>query len=373
MKRLQLIVLLLLHTAVAAHAFERTVLMESFSNVYCSPCHIANSVQDAIIQDLGRNVAVIARYHWYWEPGDPFYEYNIDENMARFRYYSVPYVPRLRLDGVSWVDPDSDPTIRNAINQRRAIAAPCTIEVSTTIHRGDTIEATVRVTAEEDMHNYYTRLFVSLIHRCYQWDDDYWWYPFRDMEPGTLGVSFQLDADSTFEFVADFTTDSGWNPNDMTVIAFVQIYNTKEVLQAGFADVADLAPTLYINEFMADNASTVQDPQGEYEDWVEIYNPGPDAVNLDRLSLTDNLAEPYKWNFPDTSLFANECIIVWCETISLIQDYMRISPCHRMAGKSAFLWIRVPVVRQRTVFTSECSRPTSLMEGYVMAGRYGII
>ena len=313
MKRTWFAVLLLFLAAVAANATERTVLMESFTNTGCGPCYNANLVQESVVQDLGRTIAVIVRYHWYYQPGDPFYEYNISENMARFRFYGVPYVPRLRMDGVSWVDPDSETAIRNAINQRREIAAPCTIEVSTAIIGEDTIEATVRVTAEEDMHNSNTRLFVSLIHKCYLWDGTYWWYPFRDMEPGTLGVSFQIDADSTFEFIANFSTDSSWNLNDLTAIAFVQIYNTKEILQAGFADVAELAPTLFINEFMAYNTSTVQDPQGEYEDWVEIYNLGPDAVNLDEFSLTDDLTEPYKWNFPDTLLSTNDCIVVWCD------------------------------------------------------------
>jgi hypothetical protein len=32
--------------------------------------------------------------------------------------------------------------------------------------------------------------------------------------------------------------------------------------------------TLVINEFMASNNSSVQDPQGRYDDWIEIYNYG---------------------------------------------------------------------------------------------------
>ena len=306
--------LLLFLSIVAGNAAERTVLMESFTNTGCGPCYNANLVQESIVQDLGRNTAVIVRYHWYYPPGDPFYDYNISENMARFRYYSVPYVPKLRIDGVSWVDADSDPVIRNAINQRRDIASPCTIEISTAMAGEDDIETTVRVTAEEDMHNSNTRLFVTLIHRCYQWDGAYWWYPLRDIEPDTLGVSFQLDADSTFEFTADFSSESDWDLADLSIVAFVQLYNTKEVLQAGFADVVDLAPPLLINEFMADNTSTAQDPQGDYDDWVEIYNPGPNVVSLNGFHLTDDLTKPNKWTFPDTSLSAEDFLIVWCDS-----------------------------------------------------------
>mgnify|MGYP000420289917 CR=1 FL=1 len=35
-----------------------------------------------------------------------------------------------------------------------------------------------------------------------------------------------------------------------------------------------------ISEFMADNKSTLSDENGDYSDWVEIYNPGSAAVNL---------------------------------------------------------------------------------------------
>ncbi len=234
--------------------------------------------------------------------------------MGRLRFYNTQYVPDLWVDGVLGADVDSLEAILAAINQRRATASPCTINVSTAITQGDTVEATVRVTAEEDMHNANTRLFIALNHRCYEWDSEYHKYPFRDMEPDTLGASFQLDADSTFEFITYFATDTSWDVNDLSVVAFVQLYNTKEVLQAGFADVGEPPPTLFINEFMTDNTSTIQDPQGEYEDWIELYNPGPYALNLDGLSLTDDLTEPDKWTFPDTLLSIGGYLIVWCDS-----------------------------------------------------------
>jgi hypothetical protein len=51
---------------------------------------------------------------------------------------------------------------------------------------------------------------------------------------------------------------------------------------------------LRINEFMASNQSTLEDPQepGEFPDWIELYNPGPNAVNLGGLFLTDDAAKP---------------------------------------------------------------------------------
>ncbi len=37
---------------------------------------------------------------------------------------------------------------------------------------------------------------------------------------------------------------------------------------------------LYINEFMADNDFFIADPQGEYDDWIELYNAGEQYISL---------------------------------------------------------------------------------------------
>lgn len=70
---------------------------------------------------------------------------------------------------------------------------------------------------------------------------------------------------------------------------------------------------LAVNEFMADNDNFIQDPQGDYDDWLEIFNPGPSDVNLGGMTLTDNFSIPDKWAFPDTLLQADGYVIVWCD------------------------------------------------------------
>ena len=72
-----------------------------------------------------------------------------------------------------------------------------------------------------------------------------------------------------------------------------------------------LAQTVYINEVMSSNVSTIMDEDGEPSDWVELYNPGPAAVNLDQWGLTDNASNPYKWRFGDVSIQPGEFMMVW--------------------------------------------------------------
>ncbi len=57
---------------------------------------------------------------------------------------------------------------------------------------------------------------------------------------------------------------------------------------------------LVINEFMAWNKATIQDPDewGEFADWIELYNGTDEPVTLSGLFLTDDLDEPTKWQIP---------------------------------------------------------------------------
>ena len=70
---------------------------------------------------------------------------------------------------------------------------------------------------------------------------------------------------------------------------------------------------LVINEFLAKNDSVNQDPAGDYDDWLEIYNPTDILIPLDGLYLTDDLTRPTHWAFPDTSIAPLGYILVWCD------------------------------------------------------------
>ncbi|NQV31551.1 MAG: lamin tail domain-containing protein, partial [Phycisphaeraceae bacterium] len=52
-----------------------------------------------------------------------------------------------------------------------------------------------------------------------------------------------------------------------------------------------------INEFMASN-STIADAAGQYDDWIELHNPTDHPVDVGGMSLTDDLSQPDRWQFP---------------------------------------------------------------------------
>ncbi|MCA9214071.1 MAG: lamin tail domain-containing protein [Planctomycetales bacterium] len=57
--------------------------------------------------------------------------------------------------------------------------------------------------------------------------------------------------------------------------------------------------TLAISEISASSTTEILDDDGDASDWVEIYNPTNEAINLSGWSLTDDATEPRKWSFPE--------------------------------------------------------------------------
>jgi hypothetical protein len=74
-------------------------------------------------------------------------------------------------------------------------------------------------------------------------------------------------------------------------------------------------PPLKLNELMADNTNTLADPaDGNFEDWLEIWNGGQQTIQLTGMHLTDIITNPTKWVFPaGVSLAADDFLIVWCD------------------------------------------------------------
>ncbi|MBN1268053.1 MAG: lamin tail domain-containing protein [Kiritimatiellae bacterium] len=73
--------------------------------------------------------------------------------------------------------------------------------------------------------------------------------------------------------------------------------------------------TVRINEWMADNDNVIADPYGDYDDWVELYNFGTNAVDLTDYTLTDNLNSPAKWTFPTGTLIqADGFLLIWADS-----------------------------------------------------------
>jgi hypothetical protein len=77
---------------------------------------------------------------------------------------------------------------------------------------------------------------------------------------------------------------------------------------------ANTAASVVINEFMADNQQTLRDPQGDFDDWIELRNLTDTEIDLGGKYLSDDPQNPRKWRFPDSArIAANGYLLVWAD------------------------------------------------------------
>ncbi len=104
---------------------------------------------------------------------------------------------------------------------------------------------------------------------------------------------------------ADFDDANGVNMVDFAILAADWLVDYGET-------------TLVINEFMASNATFIQDPCGDYDDWIEIYNYGTSAVDIGGMYLTDDACNSTKWQVPDdnsseTTIAPHDYLLIWAD------------------------------------------------------------
>ena len=75
---------------------------------------------------------------------------------------------------------------------------------------------------------------------------------------------------------------------------------------------------LYINEIMAGNSHSLQDNNGDFDDWIELYNPNDFSVDIGGLSIADNFIRSGLWQIPkgfssQTTIPAKGYIVLWAD------------------------------------------------------------
>lgn len=89
----------------------------------------------------------------------------------------------------------------------------------------------------------------------------------------------------------------------------------------GFPNSIQAPVHLLINEFMAANDTTIADPQGEFDDWIELFNAGEQYIDLGGMYITDDLSNPTEWQMPDneadsTIILPDEFLLLWADNDS---------------------------------------------------------
>ena len=139
-----------------------------------------------------------------------------------------------------------------------------------------------------------------------------------DYDGGEVFCGFRLDSDGELLALSDDRRQLV-QVLDVPAMAASQVYRRDadgEYRAVSFAQMAsegavDLRPAfdpggVMISEVMASNRATARDADGDWPDWLELYNGSSAPVDLTGWALSDDDANQRKWVFPTVALQPGE-------------------------------------------------------------------
>ncbi len=81
---------------------------------------------------------------------------------------------------------------------------------------------------------------------------------------------------------------------------------------------SQLGASIVINEVLASNNSVNANSFGEYGDWVELFNSGDQAIDLQSYYLSDDADELGKWSFPSVTIAPGAFLLIWATDRDLL-------------------------------------------------------
>jgi len=80
------------------------------------------------------------------------------------------------------------------------------------------------------------------------------------------------------------------------------------------ADDASALPQVAINEVMASNQGTLADEAGEYDDWIELFNPSDQMIDLEGFFVSDDPSDLFKRRLPaGLQLEPGATLLLWAD------------------------------------------------------------
>lgn len=99
---------------------------------------------------------------------------------------------------------------------------------------------------------------------------------------------------------------------------------------------------LIISEIMAINDTTLTDEDSDFPDWIEIYNPDNESINLGGWFLSDDSTLLTKWCFPSILLGAGEYIFVYASDKNRMSLPGNLHTNFKLSGSGEFLALTEP-------------------------------
>lgn len=132
------------------------------------------------------------------------------------------------------------------------------------------------------------------------------------------------------------------------------LFNVRHLLADPSQPGATAPASVVINELMASTDHGLADEDGDFVDWLELYNPTAAPVDLQNWSLTDDPTQPNKWLFPAIQLGSGQYLVIFAsdkdrrqiKTEEADGEIQHLHTNFRLAAAGGFLALYPPTTRR---------------------------
>lgn len=164
----------------------------------------------------------------------------------------------------------------------------------------ETVTITAEVTDENAVYFGYRGETVAPFTRIEMFDDGA--HNDGAANDGVYGVDLQITSSLVQYYIYAENADAGMFSPQRAEYEYHYIITGRE------------AGDVVINEFMASNDITEADQDGEFDDWIELYNNTSSSIDLGGYFLSDDGSDLTQWEFPaGTTIAANGYLIIWAD------------------------------------------------------------
>lgn len=220
---------------------QRTVLLEDFANVSCTPCLTSNKIIRSVLNSYGSDEVVSIKFPTNFpSPVDPMYLSAKEFCDYRMSLYNILFAPTIILDGVVRPTPTDSNKVKSDLNNRLAVESNFKIDVTKTIITGGLlVEVDIKVKNKNTLNLDQMFLRFAIVESEVIYDqapgsngETEFYDVLRTLYPSNEGVAISLLGPSqTFHY--ENALDTLWNINHLEVVSFIQSSANREVLQTG--------------------------------------------------------------------------------------------------------------------------------------------
>jgi hypothetical protein len=209
-------------------------------------------------------------------------------------------------------------TLNFEINEAEGVSFVSFSQAAYNANEGDgTVAVTINVSPAPEQ----TENFIILISENGLSSADYTITP--PASSGIINASISA-GENSFTFIVNLIDDTEEEGVESLLFTIDELspglgigINSSASLNISDNDGVAVTSGLFINEVMASNTNTIQDENGEFDDWIEIYNGLFVAQDLAGLYITDEEANTTKYLFPSgesaTVVPSGGFVLVWAD------------------------------------------------------------